>query len=119
MVVNDKLIELLEFHGFAVDALESFGITEFGGATARKTEGEIMALAGDAHDKAPRADGIVISCGGLRTLGVAKPLEAERGLPVVSSTPAAFWEAVRLAGHDGKVAGYGRLLERSTAARAA
>ena len=118
-VVNDKLIELLEFHGFQVDALESFGITEFGGATARKTEGEIMALAGDAHDKAPGADGIVISCGGLRTLGVAKPLEAERGLPVVSSTPAAFWEAVRLAGHDGKVAGYGRLLERSTAARAA
>jgi arylmalonate decarboxylase len=109
--VNDKLIELLTFHGFQVDALASFGITEFGGATSRKTEGEIMALAAEAHAEAPEADAIVISCGGLRTLGVAKPLEEQRGLPVVSSTPAAFWAAVRLAGHDGRAGGYGRLLE--------
>jgi arylmalonate decarboxylase len=110
-VVNDKLVELLNFHGFEVGALASFGITEFGGATSRKTEAEIIALAGEAQDGAPGADGMVISCGGLRTLGVAKPLEAARGLPVVSSTPAAFWNAVRLAGHDGRVAGYGRLFE--------
>jgi arylmalonate decarboxylase len=114
-VVNDKLVELLEFHGFAVDALESFGITEFGGAVSRKSEGEIIALAGKAHEQAPRADAIVISCGGLRTLGVARPLESQRGLPVVSSTPASFWAAVRLAGLDGRVGGYGRLLEGATA----
>jgi len=114
-VVNDKLIELLTFHGFDVDALSSFGITEFGGATSRKTEGEIIALAGEAHGQAPRADAIVISCGGLRTLGVAKPLEAQRGLPVVSSTPASFWAAVKLVGHHGRVSGYGRLLEGAAA----
>jgi len=118
-VVNDKLIELLEFHGFAVDALESFGITEFGGATSRKTESEIIALAGQAHAQAPRADAIVISCGGLRTLGVAKPLEERSGLPVVSSTPASFWAAVRLVGRDGRIGGYGRLLEGATAPAAA
>ncbi len=110
-VVNDKLVELLNFHGFEVGALASFGITEFGGATSRKTDGEIIALAGEAHDQVPGADAVVISCGGLRTLGVARPLEERRGLPVVSSTPAAFWAAVRLAGHDGRVAGYGRLFE--------
>jgi arylmalonate decarboxylase len=110
-VVNDKLVELLAFHGFEVDSLASFGITEFGGAVSRKTEGEIVALADDARAQAPRADAMVISCGGLRTLGVAKPLEDRHGLPVVSSTPASFWAAVRLAGHDGNVKGYGRLLE--------
>ncbi len=110
-VVNDKLAELLTFHGFEVGALASFGITEFGGATSRKTEEEIITLASEAQDEASDADTVVISCGGLRTLGVAKPFEARRGLPVVSSTPAAFWNAVRLAGHDGRVAGYGRLFE--------
>jgi arylmalonate decarboxylase len=116
-VVNDKLIELLEFHGFEVDALNSFGITEFGGAVSAKTEGEIIDLAGQSCKEAPRADGIVISCGGLRTLGVTKPLEDKLGLPVVSSTPASFWAAVRLVGHSGRVSGYGRLLEgeRATA----
>jgi arylmalonate decarboxylase len=109
-VVNDKLIELLEFHGFEVDALASFGITEFGGAVSAKTEDEIIELAGRSRTEAPRADGIVISCGGLRTLGVTKPLEDKHGLPVVSSTPASFWAAVRLVGHSGKVNGYGRLL---------
>lgn len=110
-VVNDKLKELLEFHGFEVGSLESFGITEFGGGASRKTEAEIIELADRAHDKAPHADAILISCGGLRTLGVAKPLENKHGLPVVSSTPAAFWAAVRLIGQSGQVSGFGRFLE--------
>ena len=109
--VNDKLQELLEFHGFEVGSLESFGITTFNGpgGASSKSEADIIALAGSAHDKAPAADAILISCGGLRTLNVHKPLEDKYGLPVVSSTPAAFWDAVRLAGHSGKVAGYGQL----------
>jgi arylmalonate decarboxylase len=110
-VVNDRLAELLKFHGFAVDGLESFGITEFGAAASRKSEEEIIDLAGHACARAPRADAVLISCGGLRTLGVAAPLERLHGLPVVSSTPAAFWSAVRLVGHHGRVSGYGRLLE--------
>jgi arylmalonate decarboxylase len=110
-VVNDKLIELLTFHGFTVDSLACFGITQFGGAVSAKTEDEIIDLAGQSRKDAPRADAMVISCGGLRTLGVTKPLEDRHGLPVVSSTPASFWAAVRLAGHSGKVSGYGRLLE--------
>ena len=110
-VVNDKLKELLEFHGFEVGSLESFGITEFGGGASRKTEAEIIELADRAHEKAPHADAILISCGGLRTLGVAKPLENKHGLPVVSSTPAAFWAAVRLIGQSGQVSGFGRFLE--------
>jgi arylmalonate decarboxylase len=56
---------------------------------------------------------VLISCGGLRTLGVAKPFEERHGVPVVSSTPAAFWAAMRLVGESGKLAGYGKMLEES------
>jgi arylmalonate decarboxylase len=59
---------------------------------------------------------LLISCGGLRTLGVAKPLEQRHDIPVVASTQAAFWAALRLVGDSGRVAGRGRLLEQSTAA---
>ena len=110
-VVNDRLRELLEFHGFDVGALESFGLTGFDGSVGRKTAEEIMELVDRACEKTPDADGIVISCGGLKTLELARPLEARHGLPVVSSTPAALWSAVRLVGHTGRVDGYGQLFE--------
>jgi arylmalonate decarboxylase len=51
-------------------------------------------------------------------LGVAKPLEARHGIPVVASTQAAFWGALRLVGDSGHVAGRGRLLERPAPATA-
>ena len=62
--------------------------------------------------QAPEAEGLLISCGGLRTLGVAQPLEDRHGIPVVSSTQAAFWAAMRLVGESGHVAGRGRLVEQ-------
>jgi arylmalonate decarboxylase len=114
-VVNDKLKDLLTYHGFDVRSLESFGITDFGGGAIRKTEAEIIDLAVKAREEAPDADAILISCGGLRTLNVAKPLEQRCGLPVVSSTPAAFWAAMRLVGESGQLSGYGRLLEQACA----
>jgi arylmalonate decarboxylase len=114
-VVNDKLQELLEYHGFEVESLECFGITDFGGGATGKSDQEIIDLTGKAIEKAPKADAVLISCGGLRTLGVAKPIEAQHGIPVVSSTQAAFWAAMRLVGDSGHVAGCGRLLEQSAA----
>jgi arylmalonate decarboxylase len=113
-VVNQRLKELLAAAGFEVLALECFNILEFG-APGKKSEAEIIALSETAVANAPGADGILISCGGLRTLGVAKPLEAKCGIPVVSSTPAAFWAAMRLVGESGQLAGHGRLLEQAAA----
>jgi len=116
-VVNDKLQELLEFHGFEVQGLESFGITQFGGSDGKgasnKSAQDIIDLASLSYEKSTKVDALLISCGGLRTLNVQKPLEDKHGLPVVSSTPAALWDAVRLAGHNGKISGYGQLFERS------
>ena len=113
-VVNERLRELLTAAGIETASLACFNLLEFGGPS-RKSEADIMALSAEAVAKAPHADGILISCGGLRTLGTTKPLEDRHRLPVVSSTPAAFWAAMRLVGESGRVAGCGRLLEQATA----
>jgi len=113
-VVNERLKELLAASGIETASLACFNLLEFGGPS-RKSEADIIALSSEAVAQASEADGILISCGGLRTLGVAKPLEDRHGLPVVSSTPAAFWAAMRLVGESGHIAGCGRLLEQATA----
>jgi arylmalonate decarboxylase len=113
-VVNQRLRELLEAAGCEVLALECFNILRFG-EPGSKSEADIIALSEKAAAKGQDAEGILISCGGLRTLAVAKPLEERCGIPVVSSTPAAFWAAMRLVGESGQVAGRGRLLEQAAA----
>jgi len=113
--VNNRLQAFLVAKGFAVLALEGFGLFGFGEPDS-KSEADIIALGSKVCVAAPAAEGLLISCGGLRTLGVAKPLEQRHGIPVVASTQAAFWAALRLLGESGRVAGRGRLLEQSTAA---
>jgi len=113
-VVNRRLKELLAAAGIEVLALECFDLLDFGGPS-KKSEAEIIALSDSAVAKSGGADAILISCGGLRTLAVAKPLEASHGIPVVSSATAAFWAALRLVGESGRLAGYGRLFEQSRA----
>ena len=56
------------------------------------------------------ADAIFISCTGLRAVDAVEPLEAETGMPVVTSNQAMAWHALRLAGYDAPVEGFGRLL---------
>jgi arylmalonate decarboxylase len=98
-----------------VMALQGFGLFGFG-EPGSKSEADIIALGSKVCAEGPGAQGLLISCGGLRTLGVAKPLEERHGIPVVASTQAAFWAALRLVGESGHVAGRGRLLGQSTAA---
>ena len=110
--VNRRLKEFLIDEGFAVGAIDGFGITDFGGPGA-VGEQDILDLGARVCEDARDAEGLLISCGGLRTLGVAQPFEARHGIPVVASTQAAFWTALRLVGASGRLAGYGRLLEES------
>jgi arylmalonate decarboxylase len=111
-VVNRRLQELLAAADIEVLALTCFNIVEFA-EPHKKSSADIIALATGAAEAAPEAEAILISCGVLRTLEVARPLEAKFGIPVVSSATAAFWAAMRLVGDSGHVAGYGQLFERS------
>jgi arylmalonate decarboxylase len=112
--VNDRLRAFLTAEGFEVQALAGFGLFGFG-EPGGKSEADIIALGSKVCAAAPSAEGLLISCGGLRTLGVAQPLEARNGIPVVASTQAAFWAALRLVGASGHVAGRGRLLAQARA----
>jgi arylmalonate decarboxylase len=113
--VNARLRQFLTEAGFDVLAVEGLGIDVVGQASNISREA-LLDLGQRAFAASPGADGILISCGGLRTLNVTVPLEAACAVPVVSSTPAAFWSAVRLVGHDGTAPGYGRLFEPAVAA---
>jgi arylmalonate decarboxylase len=113
-VVNRRLEDLLAAAGIDVLALECFDLQDFGGP-GKKTEADIIGLSEGAIARADGAEGILISCGGLRTLGVAKPLEDRHRIPVVSSATAALWAAMRLVGESGHVAGCGQLLEHAKA----
>ena len=106
--VNAPLRAFLEEEGFAVVRLEAMGIEDVE-AIFRVTEAELLAL-GRRAAAGGGADALFLSCGGLRTLSVTAPLEAETGLPVVSSAVAGVWGAMRLAGAGQAIPGAGRLL---------
>ena len=57
------------------------------------------------------ADGVFISCTGLRTIGAIEALEQDLGRPVVSAIQATFWDALRIAGVGERIEGFGSLFQ--------
>ena len=108
--LNDRLVDYLTAAGFEVTAIRGLSITgvkEVGEVTPQT----LLDLSGAVYAQDPSADGVFISCGGLLTLDVISPLEARLGRPATASSPAGFWDVMRLAGLDPASAGYGRLFE--------
>lgn len=66
-------------------------------------------LARMAYDA--KADAVVISGAGLRTIEAAAPFERDFGIPFLSSSLATIWASLQAAGIREKITGYGRLLE--------
>jgi maleate isomerase len=58
------------------------------------------------------ADALIVSCLNTRSHTVIAALEKALGKPVITSTQATLWHALRLAGIDDPIKGYGRLLEQ-------
>jgi len=59
------------------------------------------------------AEAIFVSCGALRSLDIVEEVEARTGKPVVTSNQALAWDALRLAGIDDRIGGFGRLLREA------
>jgi arylmalonate decarboxylase len=106
--LNERLRDYLNGQGFEVTALEGLSMTH-----AADIEGvgpsALIGLAERVFASDESADGIFISCGGLQTHEVIEPLERRLGVPVAASSPAGFWDVMRLAGRDPFAAGFGRL----------
>src|SRR5262249_48785860 len=113
--VNNRLQAFLTAKGFEVLTLEGFGLFGFGEPDT-KSEADIIALGSKVCVRATAAEGLLISCGGVRPLGVGKPLGKRDGISGVARTQGARWAGVRARRGCGPGVGRGRLLEQSTAA---
>jgi maleate isomerase len=105
--VNHRVVEYFTARGLDIAAFGAFN-KESDAEIATIAPASIVATA-QALD-APDIEGIFLSCTGLRGAAVANELEARLGKPVVTSNQAMAWHAMRLAGHNEPVAGFGRLL---------
>lgn len=73
------------------------------------------AIAAQVHEaaKGVAADACFISCTAIRSAGLIADLEAELGMPVITSNQVLAWYAPRTLGSTQTVAGFGRLFDRS------
>jgi arylmalonate decarboxylase len=108
--VNRRLVGFLNESGFQVESIKGLSIEKIDDLD-KVTDDQLMALCGDVCRSAPNADSLLISCGGLVTLRIHVALETQYKVPVVSSTPAALWAAMRMMGQTGRAPGLGKLLE--------
>jgi maleate isomerase len=56
------------------------------------------------------ADAIVLSCTNWQTMDALERIERDLGKPVISTTQASIWAALRIVGYTRPIEGYGRLL---------
>lgn len=93
--------------GFDVRGGAHLGITD-NFKLAEPTPETLFKLGVDGFD--PKAEALVITCLNTPSHTVIEALEEKLGVPVVTSTQATLWHALRLAGVKVKVRGGGRLL---------
>lgn len=117
----------LEGCGFEVLAIAGLGIGSGGpheyvriaqtplDAVAAHARSVMQAARGQARGSG-RPDALLISCTDFPTLPLIRKLEAEFGIPVISSNTATLWHALRLAGIRDDIPAAGRLFERMGAA---
>jgi len=110
-VVNATLRRFLEESGFEVVVVKGMGIERFEDRPP-VTHDELLNFSAGVYEANSKADTLLISCGALKTLELLVPLEARCKVPVVSSTPHAMMNAVRLVGLSGQAHGYGSVLEK-------
>ncbi len=107
-VVTERLKIFLGEHGFEVASTKGSATSEFRRAPPTKTC--CTSSASTSYKLAGKADALVMSCGGLRTLDVIVPLEKSIGVPVVSSTPHGLWHCARMLGVKTKIDGFGMVM---------
>ncbi|MEX0803212.1 MAG: aspartate/glutamate racemase family protein [Candidatus Binatia bacterium] len=107
--IDARLVDVLEKSGFKVASIRGMGLKksiDMGKVLPEET----YRLAREVVRSVPEADGILISCGNLRTFEAIEPLETDTGLPVVTSNQAGLWQTLRIVGINERLPSLGRLL---------
>lgn len=106
--INQPLCAGLEQEDFEVACCGTFAVRE--DAAIPTIGAQDLCAAARALVATQPVDALFLSCTNLATLGVLQALEDELGIPVLSSNQAMFWHALRAAGYERPVHGFGRLL---------
>jgi arylmalonate decarboxylase len=109
--VSERLRVFLKESGFEVLVVKGLGLEKIGDPD-KVSQSDLHKFVVSVAENAPKADAMLVSCGGLRTLELIAPLEKDCKMPVISSTPHALRAAVRLVGLKGTAPGFGTLLSR-------
>lgn len=110
--VNAIARAFLEANGIEVLAAQGLGMVD-NLAVGRLGSDSAFELA--RRIDRPDAEAIVLACTNWKTMDAIERLERELGKPVISTTEASLWAALRMIGRIEGVAGYGRLLRDLTA----
>lgn len=95
--INEQEVEFLAHHGVTVPRWASF-FHEDSLQNVRKTSAETADLVLGNKDRFEDVDAIFISCTNLKSMDQLARLEAELGLPVISSNSATLWLGLRRIG---------------------
>lgn len=110
--LNEHEVHFLDANGIETVSVRGLGIGAGGPQEyvriARVPKDEVFAHCRAAD--APGAEGMVVSCTDFAAMEAIPRLEAALGKPVVSSNLATFWLALRTAGIEDRIPGFGMLL---------
>ena len=96
--LHDKGFQVLDIQGLNLETGIEFG-------TVTPAYWKKFALEIDRSD----ADGIFLSCGGIRAAEVAAEIEQAAGKPVITSNQAQMWSCLRRAGIKDEIGGFGQI----------
>lgn len=108
--VHEREIAFLAAHGVSVSGGAMMGLNtnaEMAELAPARIAEQVRAAAADA----PGADACFISCTAIRSAGLIAPLEAELGMPVITSNQVMAWHMLRRCGIDAAASGFGRLMD--------
>ncbi|MER9625518.1 aspartate/glutamate racemase family protein [Mesorhizobium sp. M0222] len=104
--VTSYMRQAFRAKGFEIPYATTFGL-ERDAEICQVSHADILASA--RAQRRDDADALFISCTGLRVVGLIEQIEQELKIPVITSNQAMAWHALRLAGYDQNLPGYGML----------
>jgi maleate isomerase len=112
--INEQEVEFLAYHGITVSAWDSFLHTD-SLQNIRKTSAETAELVLRNRSRLAGVDAMFISCTNLRSMDQLVRLEAQLGMPVVSSNSATWWLGLKRIGVPTRHLKLGQLYELNPA----
>lgn len=107
--LNERMKAFLEASGFKVLCIQGYGVRKNADITDMD-EHAAYKIAKRLYESAPDADGVFVPCPRWPTITDVDLLEHEIGKPVITSSQAYIWYALKMAKVKQEISGYGRLM---------